>query len=73
MKVDVARLRGKIAEREMTQQALAKALSMNKATFSRKIVGGGLCFSIEDMHGIVNHLSLTADEAKEIFLFENSH
>ena len=72
MKVDVARSRGKIIERGTTHQDLAKALSMDKTTFSRKITGGALCFSIEDMHGIVKELSLTANEAKEIFLFENS-
>ena len=73
MKVDVARLRGKIVERGTTQQSLANALNMDKTTFSRKMTGDALGFSIEDMHGMARELSLTADEAKEIFLFDNSH
>ena len=73
MKVDVAKLRGKIVERGTTHEKLSKALSMDRTTFSRKITGGALEFSIGDMHGIVRELSLSREEAEEIFLFENSH
>jgi|GEM_PF-602434 len=73
MKVDVARLRGKIVERGTTQEKMAAIIKMDKSTFSRKMTGGALCFSVEEMHGLVDALSLSPDEAKEIFLFTNSH
>jgi len=72
MEVNVAKLKGKIVERGKTQERLAAELSMDKSTFSRKISGGALGFSIEEMHGIVERLELSGNEAKEIFLFENS-
>ena len=73
MKVDVAKLRGKIVEKGFTQEQVAKTLPVDKSTFSRKMTNGAGDFSITEMHGIVDCLSLTREEAKEIFLFENSH
>lgn len=68
MHVDVARLRGKIAERGLTQERLAHALEMDKSTLSRKMKSEALDFSVGEMHHIVEILNLSKTEAGEIFL-----
>ena len=68
MRVDVARLRGKIAECGTTQEKLARAIGMDKSTFSRKMKSEALEFSIGDMHMIAEALRLSKVEAGEIFL-----
>lgn len=68
MRVDVAKLRGKIVERGMTQEKLAHEIDMDKSTFSRKMKSEALEFSIGDMHRIASILSLSKEEAGEIFL-----
>ena len=73
MKVNIDKLRGKIAERGTTQEKVASQIPMNKSTFSRKMQSEGLEFSIGDMHQITEILQLSKEEAGEIFLSENSH
>lgn len=68
MRVDVARLRGKIVEKGMTQEQLASELSMDKSTFSRKMKSEALAFSVGEMHHIAEVLELSKREAGEIFL-----
>lgn len=68
MRVDIAKLRGKIAERGLTQEKLAIELAMDKSTLSRKMKSEGLEFSIGDMHRLVGVLNLTKKDASEIFL-----
>lgn len=68
MHVDVAMLRGKIAERGMTQEKLAQAMSIDKSTLSRKMKSEALDFSVGEMHRIVEILGLSKAEAGEIFL-----
>lgn len=68
MRVDVPKLRGKIAERGMTQEKLAHALGMDKSTLSRKMKSEALDFSVGEMHHIVEVLEISKDEAGEIFL-----
>lgn len=68
VRVDVALLRGKIAERGMTQEKLARELSMDKSTLSRKMKSEALDFSVGEMHRIVEILNLSKTEAGEIFL-----
>ena len=68
MHVDIAMLRGKIAERGMTQEKLAQAMSIDKSTLSRKMKSEALDFSVGEMHRIVEILGLSKAEAGEIFL-----
>lgn len=68
MRVDIAMLRSKIAERGMTQEKLAHAMSIDKSTLSRKMKSEALDFSVGEMHRIVEILGLTKAEAGEIFL-----
>ena len=69
MRVNVSKLRGKIKEAGFTQEALAKELSIDRSTFSRKMKSEALAFSIGEMHQITEKLCLSKKEAAEIFLF----
>ena len=64
--IDVNKRKGKIAERNTTKEALADAIGINRSTFYRRLKTSTL--TIRDIHGICKELSLTADEAIEIFL-----
>lgn len=68
MRVDTERLRSKVKEKGMTQGQLAKAISIDKSTFSRKMKSEALDFTIGEMHLIVDVLGLARQEAREIFL-----
>ncbi len=68
MRVNVAKLMGKIKEAGFTQDSLSNELNMDRSTFYRKIKSAALSFSIGEMHAIAEHLRLTKEEATEIFL-----
>jgi len=68
MRTDMAKLKGKIVERAMTQEEVAEKLGIDSSTFSRKMKADGLSFTIEQMHKLVDILSITPQEAIQIFL-----
>ena len=61
-------LRGKLRERGVTQQELAREIGMDSSTLSRKLASDGLKFTVGEMHDIAEALKLSADECKSIFL-----
>ena len=67
MVVNIARLKGKIVERGNTQEAVANAIGMDRSTFYRKLKDGGEKFIIGEIHGIVNAVPLSKEEAIDIF------
>ena len=67
--VNVSKLKGKIIERNTTQEALAKDIGIDKSTFYRKMKQNG-CFSIQEVNLIVSSLGLSKDEALSIFFSE---
>ena len=67
--VNVAKLKGKIVERDITQEELAKNIGITKSTFYRKMKQNGN-FSIKEVNLIVSSLNLTKDEAINIFFAE---
>ena len=73
LKVNLPLLRAKIVERGTTQGMVAVKIGVDPSTFSRKMSTDGENFSIKEMHGMVESIPLTPEEAKEIFLFDNSH
>jgi hypothetical protein len=70
MGVNVAKIRGKIAEKGFTIEGIAESLSIHPATFHRKIKGGGLKFSLEEADALKALLKLSQKEAAEIFFSE---
>ena len=68
MHTDMAKLKGKITERSMTQEEVAEKIGIDSSTFSRKMKADGLTFTVGQMHKIANVLSLANQEAVQIFL-----
>ena len=64
--VDVSKLKGKIVERDTTQEELANKIGIDKSTFYRKMKQNGN-FSIKEVNLIVSTLNLSKDEAMSIF------
>lgn len=65
-KTDGEALKGKIAEKGYTFQKVADYLSIDRATFYRRLQNNSL--KIRDVQKIVELLSLTGEEASNIFL-----
>lgn len=65
--VNVDKLKGKIRERQSTQELLANEMGINKSTLYRKFKSGGNTFEIWEVHKIVEALNLSDQEVKEIF------
>lgn len=72
VRVDISRLKGKIAEKGLTQESVAKELGVDNSTFIRKMKASGLTFSIGQMHKLVDILSITPEDAQQIFLSDYS-
>lgn len=67
MHTDMAKLKGKIAERLMTQEEVAARIGVDSSTFSRKMKANGLTFTVEQMHKIAEVLSLSNQEECKFF------
>ena len=60
-------LRGKMTERRITQEEMARKIGVNVSTFYRKMKTDGINFTVGQMHKIVEVLKLTNEEAAAIF------
>lgn len=67
MHVDTMKLRGKIAESNLTLAQYASAIGINPSTLHRKLVAGCVSLTIGQMHKSVEALNLTKIEAGDIF------
>ncbi len=65
--MDTQKLKGKMAEKNVTQKDLAHALNVTENTFSYKLSGKS-DFSLSEVRKISQRLSLTKDEMVTIFL-----
>lgn len=63
---DIAKLKGKIAEKGFNQSQLAKIISMDRTTLNRKLKTGEE-FSIKEAEKIALALDLSGREATYIF------
>ncbi|GIP14359.1 hypothetical protein J40TS1_00010 [Paenibacillus montaniterrae] len=68
MKTNMQKLRGKIVEAGITQEAVADLIGVDRSTFYRKVKSEGISFTIGEVHKIANAIQLTQQEAVEIFL-----
>lgn len=64
---NISILRGKIAERNTTQEAVADKMGINRSTFYRKMKEGGKPFTVEEVQKLARALSLTSEEIMRIF------
>ena len=68
MKTNMDALRGKMAERRISNEEMAARIGVNPSTFYRKLKTEGDSFTVGQMHKIAEVLSLTNEEATAIFL-----
>ncbi len=66
MKYNYSKLLGRIRERGLTQEQLAKAIGKNKSTISGKI-NNQFSFTQEEMDAICKVLDISNDEIGEYF------
>ena len=62
-------LRGKLVERRINSEEMAKKIGVDTSTFYRKMKSDGMTFTVGQMHKIAEVLNLTHDEAASIFLW----
>ncbi len=67
MVVNVQRLKGKIVEKNNTQECVADAIGIDRSTFYRKMKNGGNGFTVGEIHSMVESIPLTKEEAVDIF------
>ena len=65
--VNVSKLKGKIVEKNMSVEEVAKRVNIDRATFYRKLAQNGESFSIREADAIVKALDLDGLEASAIF------
>ena len=66
--MNINKLKGKIVERGYNNLTFSEAIGMPIATYNRRIASDGVDFTIGEVETIVEKLSLSANEASEIFL-----
>lgn len=69
MQTNMDLLRGKMAERNVGKEELARRIGVDASTFYRKMKDNGNSFTVGQMHKIVAALNLTHEEATSIFLW----
>jgi len=69
--INVNKLKGKIVEKGLSIEDVAKAIGINKSTLYRKINNNGETLTIKEANVICKVLGLCGKEAAEIF-FNNS-
>lgn len=65
--MNVQMLKGKIVEKNTTQEAVADSIGVNRTTFYRKMKNKGNTFTVGEMHKIVEAIPLSKEEAVNIF------
>ena len=68
--MNVAKLKGKFTECELTREEVAQILGINRATLSRKLSGENE-FSRTEIQLLKDHLNLSEQEFLDIFFNEN--
>lgn len=69
MSTDMNKLRGHMAEKNLSPEDMAREIGVDPSTFYRKIKSDGVNFTVGQMHKIVDVLDLTREEAAAIFLW----
>ena len=69
MSTNMDMLRDKMAEKNISNEAMAKEIGIDASTFYRKMKSCGTNFTVGQMHKIVEVLELSSKEAALIFLW----
>lgn len=69
MSTNMDALRGKMVEKRINGEEMAREIGVDTSTFYRKMKSDGMSFTVGQMHKIAEVLSLTHEEAAAIFLW----
>ena len=72
MGINISLLKYKMAKMQLSHSEMAQKLGIDASTFYRKLQSNGENFTVGQMHKIVEALNLSGDEARSIFLWNNS-
>lgn len=67
MVINLQKLKGKIVEKNTTQEAVADFMGIDRTTFYRKMKNGGSGFTVGEIHKMSQAIPLTKEEAIDIF------
>ena len=73
MSVNVEKLREKMAEKNVSNEDMARLMGIDTSTFYRKLKSDGINFTVGQMHTIADVLDLSNEDTTSIFLWKNSH
>ncbi|CDZ74839.1 putative transcriptional regulator [Peptoniphilus sp. ING2-D1G] len=66
--LNILKLKGKIAENNLTMSSLAKKLDINRDTLYRRLRNNGEKLFLKDINAIIKILNLSYEDVIEIFL-----
>lgn len=69
MKLNISELRAEVGRQNMTYAALARKSGINPSTMSRRLKGKTQ-FTLPEIWGIANALSLSDEKIRDIFFFK---
>lgn len=72
MSVNIEKLREKMAEKNVSNEDMAKLMGIDASTFYRKLKSDGTNFTVGQMHTIADVLGLSNEDTTSIFLWNNS-
>lgn len=67
IQLNIEKLKEKIAEKDITVEAVAKAANMDRSTFYRKMQPDNKGFTVGEAKAIALALEMSGDEANAIF------
>lgn len=68
MPIDIERIKKRMGELNLTVKDVVSELGIDESTYYRKMANDGKTFSVEQVQKLSALLSLTKQEASEIFL-----
>ena len=69
LSTNMSALRTKMAEKNISNEDMARKIGIDVSTFYRKMKSDGVNFTVGQMHKIVEELGLSNEEAASIFLW----
>lgn len=72
MGIDIAIFEQELKKKGLNKEKVAERLGMDASTLYRKLKAGGEKITVGEVHGIIDILDLSREQAANIFLLDNS-
>jgi hypothetical protein len=73
MRVDIQKLKGRMAEKGKTIVLMSEHCGMSRGTFAVKMHGGGVRFTLGEVFAVCAVLDLDGEAARDIFMAEDEY